>query len=217
VTTRQRIDACSVTHLGLVRTNNEDAYRCTPSRGVFVVADGIGGHPGGELASSLAVEGAHEALVRGYSLRESFSHANHVVAEAASKDTALRGMGTTIVMVRVTIGCVDVGWCGDSRAYLYRNRVLIPLTQDHGSDGTLSAYCGDPHREVFEERNFATESGDRILLCTDGLSNFLSPLIIANQLRLHKEPQAAVRSLLREALAVGGHDNVTITVVRVRS
>lgn len=218
---RQRIDAWSATHVGLRREGNEDAFRSTPARGIFVIADGIGGHPGGEFASSIAVEACHESLTRSPempapALRRAFAYANSCVLEAANRDTSLHGMGTTLVTLLLTRGEAAIAHCGDSRAYLFRQGALILLTQDRGSNGVLHSCIGDARRSTCEIRGVVTQPGDRILLCTDGLSSYVPEAVIAYTLRNNKEPKPAAMALINETLKVGAPDNVTVVVVRVR-
>lgn len=213
---RQRIDAWSATHVGLVREGNEDAYRSTPARGIFIVADGIGGHPGGEFASSIAVESCHESLTRNPDMSRAFSYANQCVLAAADRNPRLHRMGSTLVAVQVTRGEALFAHCGDSRAYLMRQGALILLTQDHGEGGVLSACIGDEKRTTCEVRGIVTQSSDRILLCTDGLTSYVSEILIANVLRANREPKAAVTALINETLRVGAPDNITAIVVRIK-
>lgn len=218
---RQRIDSWSATHVGLKREGNEDAYRCTPARGLFVIADGIGGHPGGEFASSIAVEACHESLIRsqelpGPAMKRAFSYANQRVLEAASKNPALFRMGTTLVAAMLYRGEFVVAHCGDSRVYLIRQGALVLLTQDHGYGGVLTSCIGDEFKAKCETRILPVQSGDRLLLCTDGLSSYVSESVIAHTFRNHREPKPCATALIQEALKVGGMDNITVAIVRVR-
>lgn len=218
---RQRVDAWQATHIGLVREKNEDAQQATPARGIFLIADGIGGHPGGEFASSIAVVAAQESLLRSTelpapALRKAFAYANQRVLEAAERDPSLFRMGCTLVAALILPNEIDIAWCGDSRAYLYRQGSLFLLTEDHGYNGILTACIGDPEKTRCSIRSIATQPGDKLLLCTDGLSSYVDERVIAKTMKMNKEPKPCARALIEEALKVGGRDNVTVTVLRVR-
>src|SRR5205085_10068488 len=131
------------TDIGLVRTNNEDSYLTDPAHGVAIVADGMGGHAGGEVASKITVETVSECLMRAASfwpfgriqrehtrLIEAISNANRRVREAAARDGALAGMGTTVVVLWVRGRKAHVAHVGDSRIYRYRDGALVQLTRD---------------------------------------------------------------------------------------
>jgi protein phosphatase len=218
-----RVDAWSETHVGHVREHNEDAYRSTPSRGIYLVADGMGGHVGGEIASSLAVDAAHEALrahVRptgiGEAIRYAFARANLAVLDAARRDPSLRGMGTTLLLGLATRTEFAFGWAGDSRIYRYSHGVLTLLTRDHGANNVLYNAVG-LHDAKVEMKSVPLSDGDRFILCSDGLSSYVPESVISYVMKHNKEPKAAAEMLIREALLVGAPDNVTVTVLRVRS
>lgn len=230
------------THVGRVRASNEDRCR-TPSWNTFganeswigridrpggwaVVADGMGGHGAGEIASETAVR-ALAGLLGGANspsqIASAVMAANHAVHDAMTGPGGRPAMGTTVVGIRMGVDNGTVFNVGDSRAYLLRDRELRMLSVDHtptpGSTssarshaltqslgGTLTKRMLSPHVE-----SFAPRQGDIVLLCTDGLTDLVDDDRIAVILR-QKPPQPA-EALVNAALQAGGRDNVTVVVV----
>ena len=220
---RLTVDSASATHTGSVREHNEDFHRSTPSHGIYLLADGMGGHAGGEVASSLAVDAAHEALrskVRPSgcceAIRYAAARAKSAVLAAAERNADLRGMGTTLILGLVTRTEFAYGWIGDSRIYRYASGALSLITRDHGQGNVLYNAIGKKDARV-EMGSVTLQDGDRFLLCSDGLSSFVHESVIALVMKKNKDPRAACEELVRETLAVGAPDNVTVTVLRVRS
>jgi len=231
-----------LTDAGKVRRNNEDALLIGDGADetLFVVADGIGGFEAGEVASSMTVEvlrrlGPDEPF--GDAIRE----ANSRILAAARGDEKLSGMGTTVVAVRFGGNReeprAEVSHIGDSRAYLLRDGTLRPLTEDHSlvaelvrsGDLTRAQAAEHPQKNLItralgaedevEADNMVlpVEAGDRLLLCSDGLSDMVPEDRIGAILKEHPgEPEAPARKLLSTALDAGGTDNVTVVVVDVR-
>ena len=241
---------------GLRRTQNEDCHVARPDQGLFVVADGVGGHAGGEIASRIAVEaiasaveataslrpadrwpGAFDpALSRGASrLRAGFDLANRRITERASASLALQGMATTAVAVLVDGLTAAIAHAGDSRGYLFRPTGLTRLTRDHSwveeqvRAGVLTAAAAREHpwRNIVTRVLSAEEGGvpeiseltlrrgDRLLLCTDGLSSVLPEAEIRRVLADHGDLQAACDTLVRLVTARGAPDNVTVIVIHI--
>jgi protein phosphatase len=216
------IQACGLTNVGRVRKNNEDAWIADQRRGIFLVADGIGGHSGGEIASSLAVQTAYRELSQqdivtpAERLRGAFRAANHEVQRVASIDRRLAGMGTTLVGMMLTPGDAWIGHTGDSRCYLLRKQSLMRLTNDHAHHGgALMHAIGLDDPTFLTTKVLSTHSGDVFLLCSDGLTNAIPELEIAFELRKRKPIETLCRNLVKSALEAGGSDNVTVIVVRV--
>ncbi|MGH2719655.1 MAG: Stp1/IreP family PP2C-type Ser/Thr phosphatase, partial [Actinomycetota bacterium] len=220
--------------VGLVRANNEDSYLVAPP--LFAVADGMGGHRAGEVASAEAIETlAAQAGHDTDSLVAAVHAANEAVFARASDNPALAGMGTTITAMLSTAGSLQIVHVGDSRAYLLRDGRLRRLTQDHtvvdrlAREGKISPADVEhhPQRSVLERalgvgpdvdldvQLIDTHPGDRLLLCTDGLTSMLPDDEIRSVLLNEREPQAAAQRLVDEALQAGGKDNVTTLVVDV--
>jgi PPM family protein phosphatase len=231
-----------LTHAGKVRQNNEDALLVGEGEDetLFVVADGIGGFEAGEVASSLAVD-----VLKGLKPDEPFKaaivEANRRIVAAGRGDEKLSGMGTTVVAIRFSgkqgEPVAEVAHVGDSRAYLTRGGDMNPITEDHSlvaelvrsGDLTRDQAAEHPQKNLItralgadEEVNVDTailpiEAGDRILLCSDGLSDMVSEAGISEILaEFPDDPERAARGLLSAALDAGGNDNITVVVVDVK-
>jgi PPM family protein phosphatase len=229
------------TDVGRVRSNNQDSYLTRP--GLWVVADGMGGHRGGEIASELACEAMAdrfgEPTVEG--LVDAIDAANTAVHNAGSNDPDLSGMGTTMVALALVDEeneeVLAVANVGDSRAYRLIGGQLEQLTEDHSlvadmvREGSLSPDEAATHPQrniltrvlgVYDEipvdiLTIAPHLGERYLLCSDGLFNEVPEDRIAAVLRRLADPNEAVDELVRLAVEGGGRDNVTAVVVDVVS
>jgi serine/threonine protein phosphatase PrpC len=229
-----RLEWFSATHVGRVRATNQDAVAADGH--VFVVADGMGGHVGGEVASSVAIEAIEAAVARGARSDEALREANAAILERAREDPRLAGMGTTATLALIDRdGHVDLASVGDSRAYLLSHGELCQLTSDHTyvqelvDAGTITLEQALTHRarhvltrvlgvmeEVEPDRfEFDLAPGDVLLLCSDGLVNEVDEETIAAILRANA-PEEAVHGLVEAALAHGGSDNVSVVVVAAR-
>ena len=231
-----------VTHAGKVRQNNEDALLVGEGEDetLFVVADGIGGFEAGEVASSLAVAVLKE-LQPDESFKAAIGEANRRIVAAGRGDEKLSGMGTTVVAIRFGgkqgEPVAEVAHVGDSRAYLMRGGDMNPITEDHSlvaelvrsGDLTRDQAAEHPQKNLItralgadEEVDVDTailsvEAGDRILLCSDGLSDMVSEAGISEILAESPDhPERAARGLLSAALDAGGNDNITVVVVDVK-
>jgi len=229
----------AMTHPGQKRERNEDAYGYvhTPYGGVFVVADGMGGHAHGDRAARMAVETIIERLKdRDPSpalLAEAVEEANRRIYQAA-KGSRAEGMGTTATALVVDFPYALVAHVGDSRAYLFRNGLLVQLTQDHSwvadrvREGLLRPEDARGHRwkniitnalGTFPEvevdlLGFKLKPGDLLLLSTDGLHGVLGEEAIARVLSGEPNLNEAVRRLVELANAWGGPDNITALAVQ---
>ena len=230
-----------LTDAGKVRQNNEDALLVGEGEDetLFVVADGIGGFEAGEVASSLAVKVLKD-LQPDESFKAAIGEANRRIVAAGRGDERLSGMGTTVVAIRFggTQGepVAEVAHVGDSRAYLMRGGDMKPITEDHSlvaelvrsGDLTRDQAAEHPQKNLItralgadEEVDVDTavlsvEAGDRILLCSDGLSDMVSEAGISEILaQSPDDPERAARGLLSAALDAGGNDNITVVVVDV--
>ena len=251
-----RLSWAARTDPGLRRAHNEDCHCAQPDLGLFVVADGVGGHAGGRTASRLAVDAIASAVEAtaslgpedawphpfdaalsraGNRLRAGFELANRRIAERAAAAAELRDMATTGVALLVDGLTAALAHAGDSRAYLHRPAGLTRLTRDHSwveeqvQAGTLSASAAREHpwrnivtRVLSAEEGAAPEiteltlrRGDRLLLCTDGLSSVLPADTIRGVLADHEDLQAACDAFMRLANARGGPDNITAIVVQI--
>jgi PPM family protein phosphatase len=229
----------AVTDVGRVRTSNQDSYLVT--EGVYVVADGMGGHAAGDLASRIAIDAIREAVDNDQidTLVEAVKAANLRILEKALEDPALRGMGTTLTglaLVKIAgherFAVVNVG---DSRVYVVQDGELIQITRDHTFVGdlliageiTAEEARNHPRRNVITralgiEHDVQVDvwevtpyAGDRYLVCSDGLFGEVDDATIAEQLRAISDPNEAAKRLVDMACDAGGHDNVTVLVVDV--
>lgn len=228
------------TDVGRVRSSNEDAYFI--GDGLYAVADGVGGHQAGEVASATAIE----ALAQEFTTRttdglvQAFHAANEAVWTLAQESTERRGMGTTLTAVALVADddgaeVLALANVGDSRGYLLQGGDLIQITEDHSLVGELvrEGQITAAEARVHPRRSIITRAmgmaeqievdtwtvdpavGDRILLCSDGLTNEVSDNRIAAALRRLRDPADCADELIRLARAGGGNDNITVVVVDV--
>ncbi len=211
------------TEVGLVREHNEDDVLVDEEHRLFIVADGLGGHVAGEVASRTAVRAAHTALVEDgpadpeRALPEALYVAHEAVIEDAAADPSRRGMGTTAVLARLSEDDRQlwVSHVGDSRAYLLRSGRLHRLTADHRvGGGSLTQALGTSDEIVPDIARVELESGDRILLCTDGLTDMVGDDDIASHLA-SGEPEQGCDRLVDAAMVHGGIDNVTLVLIEI--
>jgi protein phosphatase len=236
-----RLRGGAVTHPGLKRPHNEDNLLLRPDAGVFAVADGLGGHNAGEVASDMALRVLDENCVPRLPVEEIpralyavVDHANEAVFQSARRTESMRGMGTTLSAVWFAENRALIAHVGDSRIYRMREGVLQQLTEDHtlqadaireGIDDAqarmlipsniVTRAVGVRARVVPMLASCSAQSGDRFLLCSDGLTDMVSEDLIAQRLALWPQADQAAAALLDDALAGGGVDNVTVLVVDV--
>lgn len=226
----------SRTDVGCVRDHNEDSLVVAPP--LFAVADGMGGHAAGEVASEIAVNVLAELAPKdldGAALEHAVEEANHEIIRAARDGRGREGMGTTLTACMLENERLVIAQVGDSRAYLLHHGKLQQLTRDHSlmadmiEAGQLTpeearhhpqrsvitrALGSDPNtRPDMYEIN--VETGDRLLVCSDGLSSMIEDEQIEAVMRRVPDPQRCASQLVNEAIAAGGHDNVTVIVSNV--
>lgn len=235
------LEYSAATHPGLERDNNEDCYLSMPEAGIWLVADGMGGHEAGEIASAVVrdtVRKLHQHNAE-KSLGETIQSAHRAVLEAAIRGEGAPGMGSTAVALRSTNNRYEIAWVGDSRAYLWTHTAeggrLEQLTRDHSyvqmllESGAISVADMEKH----PERNIITQclgsneltqvqvdvvqgqwlKDQWILLCSDGLTDEVDDKSIAQVLFDSENCETAVDQLLHSALTNGGHDNVTLQII----
>jgi PPM family protein phosphatase len=225
------------TDIGRARERNEDSMLVKEP--LFAVADGMGGHRGGDVASAMTLEtlqgadlstdGALAALV------QEIRSANRAVLDRGASDEALRGMGTTVTAILIEGDTAYLAHVGDSRAYLLRDGVLQQLTEDHTlvqrmvREGRITSEQAErhPQRSILTkalgvddaldpyELTLDLHQGDRILLCSDGLTGMLREDRIQAILESEADPQAAADELVDAANQAGGDDNITVIVIDV--
>lgn len=230
----------SMTDVGRIRTNNEDELLVAEP--LFAVADGMGGHAAGEVASEVAVQALRAAFERNRSsegLAEAVRAANRAVWDRAQEKPEYRGMGTTMTAVALVDEGDDemlvVANVGDSRTYLLRDGELDQVTDDHGLVAELvrSGQISPEEADVHPQKNVLTRvlgldedvevdrfevvpyKGDRLLLASDGLTNEVTDAQMASVLRRLADPQEACAELVRMAKDNGGSDNITVVLVDV--
>ena len=227
-----KVTAAVSTDVGLVREGNEDSY--LTDEPLFAVADGMGGHRGGEVASQLAVETLEKLFKKRIGeLPDQVQEANRVVFERSVVDEKVAGMGTTLTAALVEGDRVRLAHVGDSRAYLLRDGDLRLLTEDHTlvhrmvTEGEISPDEAEtpPQRSVLtralgvdtavdvDDDTVQVRPGDRLLLCTDGLTSMVSEQAVEEVLRAVPDPQEAAERLVQLANEGGGTDNTTVVVL----
>ncbi len=261
------IVAAGATHVGRVRAHNEDNHLIDTDNQVFIVADGMGGHAAGEVASAIACKRVHQSWTEismqrhraAYAahgdadarralfqaVREGVMNAHFHIVEQASRDEDKRGMGTTFTGLLVAGGDAVFAHAGDSRAYLVRDGIAIQLSEDHTvlarlraagveeSDtdpaGEMSPGAAARHRwrgvltnalgigDVTRVATFAVPmySGDRFLLVSDGISEYLDETDLVDIVLKAPSPALAANRLVDRAVDLGGGDNATAVVVKV--
>jgi serine/threonine protein phosphatase PrpC len=226
--------------VGMVRQQNEDSFLAEET--LFVVADGMGGHNAGEVASALAVTtlkaGARLGIDDAEVFRELVQQANSAIYTASLDDSTQSGMGTTVTALSIVEGeepRVLVANVGDSRAYLWRSGALSRLSVDHSyvqelvNEGIITPEAARVHprrnivtRALGIDRSVMVDvfthfvrTGDRIVLCSDGLVDEVADVEIAKVLGQHSDPQETAEALVMVANTNGGRDNTTVVVVDV--
>lgn len=227
-----------LSHVGLRREHNEDTYYGDAELGLWLVADGMGGHEFGEVASALARETIVSEIKAGRTLVDAIRAADEEIIKHSQRRAEALPMGTTIAAARVAEGRFEVAWVGDSRAYLW-NGQLRQVSQDHSyvqeliEQGAITPEQArnHPHRNVVTQALGVTDpqslkvesitgefkSGMQLLLCSDGLTEEVDDYEIG---RLLSQPeitaQECVEQLILAALDGGGSDNVTVVLIRSR-
>ena len=225
-----------LSHVGLRRELNEDTYYGNAEMGLWLVADGMGGHEFGEVASAVAREAIVEAIRKGKSLIEAIRIADEEIIRHSKLRTEGLPMGTTVAAARLTGNKYEVAWVGDSRVYLW-NGQLHQLSQDHSyvqeliDQGAITAEQArsHPHRNVVTQALGVTDPahlkvesitgelkpGMQLLLCSDGLTEEVDNAAIGRILNQSQfTAQECVDHLIAAALDGGGTDNVTVLLVR---
>ena len=224
-----------ITHPGLVRDHNEDNYLVDEELRLWVIADGMGGHACGEVASQIVVDLVHDKIKSGHTLQEAVEGAHEIVLVAAAQHLGMPGMGSTVVAACIHEDHFEIAWVGDSRAYLWENGKLRQITRDHSfvqqmvDAGALSVNEArrHPHRNIVTQAIGASDlekveagtsriplkKGQQVLLCSDGLSDEVTQEEISMVLSGSEEEQIKVNQLLELALVHGGADNITILLI----
>lgn len=241
---RSRYAAFGRTDTGKVRDHNEDSFAILPERGLYLVADGMGGHNAGEVASRLAIEALIEFFtparirrMRGHdeetrhSLIAGLHHANRAVMDAAEYEPGYRGMGCTLVAAFLDRATLHICHAGDARCYLVDPADIRQITTDH--TGVIYQPPGDanepkpprpvvtmaigfPFQQDPEYHRLDLTTDQQVLLCTDGLWSMVSDPEIHAILLATPSLEEACASLIARANAAGGRDNITAVVIAPR-
>jgi protein phosphatase len=236
VTARSKQSWAALSDIGRVRTHNEDSVLAQPP--LFVVADGLGGHEAGEVASSIAIETVRDHAPRrpdAKALARAVKAANREVIRSAREGYGKQGMGTTMTAAIVEGTHIAIAHIGDSRAYLLRSGTLEQITDDHSmvadmirrgqlteaearyhpNRSVITRALGTDPAVVADTYELTAGPGDRLLLCSDGLTGMLEDAMIAETLATYADPAAAARALVDAANDAGGHDNISVVIVDV--
>lgn len=223
------------TSIGVRHQVNEDTFGVLPDRGLWLVADGMGGHACGDVASQVARDRVVAEVRRGTALEEAIAAAHRAILEAASEIEGRRGMGSTVVAVQIEAanGAAAIAWVGDSRAYLFRGNELRRLTRDHSlvqyrvQQGELTPAEAEVHPErnvlirclgfdhpVIDQVRVTLAPGDALVLCSDGVTTMLDDRRMAELLGSAASPQAAADALIKAVVDQRGTDDATAVVIR---
>jgi len=241
-----KLDSTGLSDPGLIRAYNQDSYYIDPTGRFFIVADGMGGHAGGEEASRIATQEIRSYLEQNWQspesasklLQQALSTANQAIVQDQQNHPERADMGTTAVVVVIRPGESPVcGHVGDSRLYRLRKSQLQQITEDHTwiakalkiGDITPDEARVHPYRHVLSSclgredlnqisvQQLDLEHGDRLLLCSDGLTEELVDDKIASYLQGTPYLEVAAESLVEAAKEEGGHDNITVVLVSVET
>lgn len=218
-------------HPGYREGENEDSIGWDETAGVWLVADGMGGHVAGQRASRIACDTVLESLGE-RSVEDAIMLAHSNILRDAEQNPENRGMGTTIVIASVHDALLDVHWVGDSRAYLFRDGELKQVSVDHSFiemlrervDMTEEEMMNHPQKNLVTQilghdvpspshRHIPLRAGDRILLCSDGLNDEVSSDQIAEILATDQKLGEICEQLIGRALRNGGKDNVSVVLM----
>lgn len=230
-----RLLVASRTDVGRVRPGNEDSLLVVDDLALVAVADGMGGHQAGEVASAMAIESLQVGVEQGASIADAITAANTAVVTRAAGDLDLRGMGTTLTAGILDGATLVIGHVGDSRLYLLRDGTLTQVTTDHSVVAELIAAgelteaeaLVDPRRAMITRAlgieptvqvdvlELGLTPGDRLLLCSDGLTTMVRDPAIAEILASETDRERAASELVEAANLAGGADNITVVVADV--
>jgi PPM family protein phosphatase len=238
----QTVNHAARTDVGKARDHNEDSYQVNADLGLYVLADGMGGHASGEVASDIAVTTIEQQVIQGADLAEAIERAHQAVLRGVAEGAGKAGMGTTVVAVHMSGNDYTLAWVGDSRAYLWDNGIL-QLSKDHSlvqmlvDSGQITPAQARHHprkniisqnlgAQDVEQLQVSTKQGtlykkQKIILCSDGLSDEVDDdeigRIVAEACSADSSDNELVEKLVEVALDNGGSDNVTVIVISANS
>lgn len=240
-----KLDVFALSDVGLKRNNNQDSYLIDESLGLYIVADGMGGHKGGEVASALAVQTVQDVVKQSYEndrgmnpedlLRKAYLEASQRIYDKSEKEPALKGMGTTMVVALHRDETLYVGNVGDSRCYLFTQTGLWQITEDHSllAEQLRAGLVREDQIDKFSGKNVITRSvgyerdiqcdtirrtlapNDKFVICSDGLSGMVSDTRLYD-IFMSVPSEKLVQRFVQEAKWNGGDDNVTALVLHAR-
>jgi len=226
-----------ITDPGLKRKDNQDTFFTSDEHGLWILADGMGGNRGGEVASQIAKESLSKELIEDVDIKTAILTAHRAILSHGSENFELKGLGTTVVLVKEFVRKIRIVWVGDSRVYLWRNQTLTQLSKDHSVVERLldSGMINKSEAINHPQRNLVTSvlglslsddadleigqleeewrEGDKLMLCSDGLSDELEDTQIKEIMTSQTDSESQVDALLKAALAAGGRDNTTVVII----
>ncbi len=239
---RVKLHSFGRTDTGKVRQQNEDSFALRPDQNLYLVADGMGGHKGGEVASRLAIEEVIAAIPTAelrksrfspdacrHLLMEGFRKANNSVLAYGDKNPEIAGLGCTLIGCLIMGNQAHICHVGDVRAYLIKDTDMKQITADH----SLAAMTAKSDETETQPKNIVTrcigvsidnspeyhllelDSNDQLLLCSDGLWNMVNDKEIAAIISKAPTPEIACDHLINQANAAGGRDNITAVILKV--
>ncbi len=236
MTTDGQARSSAHSHAGHKRKQNQDSIHMDDNHGLWVVAGGMGGHHGGEIASAIACEVIPEQISQHVDIESALRAAHSQIVSRGKAQAELKGMGTTVVAVLEQGQHFEMAWSGDSRIYRWRSGKLTQRSEDHSivqrmlKSGLISEQQAKvhPHQHVISSclgstsadgleigyQRDAWEQGDWLLLCSDGLTDELDDARMASILARHSDIHSASAELLKSALDAGGKDNVSLAIIR---
>lgn len=228
------IPSAAGSHAGLKRDHNEDAYVANEQLGLWLVADGVGGHANGEVAASIVRDTIVSNVASGARLVDAIQYAHSAVLDEIRNRNGKSNMGSTVVALIIKGDQYQIAWVGDSRAYLFDGH-LTRLTRDHSpvsemlanGDITAQQAARHPERHVLSQSLGVSEKneirpdtiegtfepGQQFLLCSDGLSDELDDKAMSRAISGASTPQQQISALIAAALESGGNDNVSAVIV----
>ena len=240
-----KLTACALTDVGLRRSNNEDCVFADCESGLFIVADGMGGHAAGEVASAMAVDTicnqfpplAASPVDAATCLQDAFINASRNIRQVAISDETKRGMGTTLSVLYIDGETAQLAHVGDSRIYRLRGTELVQLSIDHSlvAEQLRQGIISTDEARKSQLRNILLQAvgledkvdlfllrqpllaGDLFLLCSDGLTDMLDDKQICGFLRQELSVELTVKQLIEAAKEEGGRDNISVVVVKIGS
>lgn len=236
------MEYAALTDVGIKRHNNEDSYIVNETHDdkIFIVADGMGGHNAGEIASLEACRIIESYILQnkgdiGRILKEGVIKANRDIFIRAAENSALQGMGTTIDVCLVKDGKLNIAHVGDSRVYIVSKEAIRKVTNDHSVVGMMldSGTITEEEAKTHPQRHYITRavgsaitvdvdiiqedihSGEWVLMCTDGLTNMVAKDVLHEVIVKSESVNEAASELVRRAKDNGGDDNITVILLRV--